>query len=119
MLAPRNEPQSQKPQAQALVQMLEALSAAPMIISMLEEQNRQLTALREEVRRRAEAPSSQSGWLDARAAAAYLGLSATTFDKYRYQSPVKIKGYKVGGKTLYQRADLDSFVKFYEVNSAA
>lgn len=111
--------QFSKPEAQALAQMLEALSAAPMIVSMLEEQSRQLTALREEVRRKSNVSSETDGWLDAKAAAAYLGLSATTFDKYRYQSRVKIKGYKVGGKLLYKRKDLDSFVKLYEINSAA
>jgi hypothetical protein len=111
--------ESVKPEAQALAQMLEALSTAPKIFSMLEEQGRQLQALREEVRKKAEAPAEPSGWLDAKAAAAYLDMSATTFDKYRYQSPVRIKGYKVGGKLLYQRKDLDSFVKLYEINSAA
>lgn len=113
-----NKLQSQLPEAQALAQILEALSAGPMIVSMLQEQSRELAALREEVRRKWDAPREQGGWLDAKAAAAYLGLSATTFDKYRYQSSVKIKGYKVGGKTLYQRADLDSFVKLFELNSA-
>lgn len=99
--------------------MLEALSAAPMIVSMIEEQSRQLAALREEVRRKSHSAPEPEGWIDAKAAAAYLGLSATTFDKYRYQSRVKIKGYKVGGKLLYQRKDLDSFVRLYEINSAA
>lgn len=108
-----------KPDAQALAQMLEALSAAPMIVSMLEEQGRQLKALREEVQRKSNASPESDGWLDAKAAAAYLGLSATTFDKYRYQSRVQIKGYRVGGKLLYQRKDLDSFVRLYEINSAA
>lgn len=111
--------QSHKPEAQALAQMFEALSAAPMILSILQEQSRQLAALREEVRRKSEVSKEVDGWLDAKAAIAYLGLSATTFDKYRYQSKVKIKGYKVGGKLLYQRKDLDSFVKLYELNSAA
>lgn len=111
--------QPHKPDAQALAQMLEAFSAAPMIISMLEEQGRQLAALRADVQRKSEPSADLDGWLDAKAAAAYLGLSATTFDKYRYQSKVKIKGYRVGGKLLYQRKDLDSFVKLYEINSAA
>ncbi len=111
--------QPHKPEAQAFAQMLEAFSAAPMIVSMLQEQARQLAALREDVRRKSEPCAEVDGWLDAKAAAAYLGLSATTFDKYRYQSKVKIKGYKVGGKLLYQRKDLDSFVRLYEINSAA
>lgn len=112
------EPQSFQPEAQALAEMLAALSAAPKIVSMLEEQGRELKALREEVRRKSELVAEPSGWLDAKAAGAYLGMSATTFDKYRYQSSVKSKGYRVGGKLLYQRKDLDSFVKLYEINSA-
>lgn len=96
--------------------MLEGLSSAPVILSMLEEQGRQLAALREDLRRKF-LPETD-GWLDAKSAAQYLGLSTATFDKYRYQTKVKIKGYRVGGKLLYQRKDLDSFVKLYEINSA-
>lgn len=96
--------------------MLDGLSAAPVIVSMLEEQSRQLAALREELRRKS--TPETDGWLDAKAAAHYLGLSPATFDKYRYQTKVKIKGYRVGGKLLYQRKDLDSFVKLYEINSS-
>ena len=105
-----------QPEVGALARMLDGLSAAPVIVSMLEEQSRQLAALREDLGRKL-APDAD-GWLDAKAAARYLGLSAATFDKYRYQTKVKIKGYRVGGKLLYQRKDLDSFVKLYEINSA-
>ncbi len=85
---------------------------------MLEEQARQLAALRADLQRKSEAVRENDGYLDAKGAAKYLAMSATTFDKYRYQSRVKIKGYKVGGKTLYQRKDLDCFVKLFEINSA-
>ena len=110
---------SLKPEVSALMQLFEALAAMPMIASLLQEQNRQLSALREEMRQHSNAAPDPDRWLDAKAAAEYLGLSATTFDKYRYQSRVRIKGYRVGGKFLYQRKDLDSFVKLYEFNSAA
>ena len=96
--------------------MLEGLSVAPVIVSMLKEHSLQLAALREDLRKKS--PPEAEGWLDAKAAARYLGLSTATFDKYRYQTKVKIKGYRVGGKLLYQRKDLDSFVKLYEINSA-
>lgn len=105
-----------RPEVRALARMLDGLSVAPVIVSMLEEQGRQLAALREDLRRNS--TPETDGWLDAKAAAHYLGLSAATFDKYRYQTKVKIKGYRVGGKLLYQRKDLDSFVKLYEINSA-
>lgn len=104
-----------RPEVGALARMLDGLSAAPVIVSMLEEQGCQLAALREDLRRKS-APEAD-GWLDAKAAH-YLGLSSATFDKYRYLTKVKIKGYRVGGKLLYQRKDLDSFVRLCEINSA-
>ena len=81
---------------------------------------RDVAALRTEIAQSKAASNgdTDAGWIDAKRAAKYLGLSATTFDKYRYQTHVKIKGYKVGGKLLYQRKDLDSFVKLFEINSA-
>lgn len=85
--------------------MLDGLYAAPIIVSMLEEQRRQLSALREELERKL-APEAD-GWLDAKAAAHYLGLSAATFDKYPYQTKERVKGCRVGGKLLYQRKRSD------------
>lgn len=58
------------------------------------------------------------GWLDAKAAAKYLGHSSGSFDKYRYKTNPKLKGYRLDGKTLYKRSDLDSFVRLYELKSA-
>jgi len=117
MFQPRSQTTLEsRPEIGALTQMLDGLSAAPVILSMLEEQSHQLAALREDIRRKSN--SETDGWLDAKVAARYLGLSPATFDKYRYQTKVKIKGYRVGGKLLYQRKDLDSFVKLYEINSA-
>ena len=61
---------------------------------------------------------SEDGWLDAKKAAKYLSISDSTFEKYRYQTSPKITGYKLDGKTLYRRADLDSFVKLYEMKAS-
>ena len=59
-------------------------------------------------------------WLDARAAREYLGgMSESTFDKYRYTTKTRIKGYLVGGKTLYKKSELDRFVILYAVSEAA
>jgi hypothetical protein len=60
---------------------------------------------------------SDDGYLDAKAAAEYLGISPNTFDKYRYSTKIKIKGYKLDGKTLYKKSDLDLFVMTYEAKS--
>jgi len=46
-----------------------------------------------------------------------MGISQTTFDKYRYQTTPKIKGSKLDGKTLYKRSDLDTFIMLYELKS--
>ena len=57
-------------------------------------------------------------WLSAKAAMTYLSMSASTFDKYRYNSDHSIKGYLVGSKTLYKKTDLDSFVKLWKLKSS-
>ena len=56
-------------------------------------------------------------WLDAKAAAAYLCISAGTFDKYRYDTNPRLKGYPLDGKILYKKSDLDQFVQLYSVKS--
>lgn len=105
------------PFQQAFAQMLQSLASAPEILALLYEHKRELAALREEMARKAATSTDADGWLDAKAAAEYLSLSPGTFDKYRYSSAVKINGYKVGGKTLYKRGDLDLFVKLFELKS--
>ena len=48
----------------------------------------------------------------------YLGFSKNTFDKYRYTTKVKIKGYKLDGKAWFKKSDLDRFMMSYEAKSA-
>ncbi len=60
----------------------------------------------------------EGGFLDSRNAASYCGISRGTFDKYRYSTRVKLKGYRLDGKVLYKREDLDAFIKLYEVKTA-
>ena len=88
-------------------------------MKLLEDQGRELRALRDEIKRLSIGTPgvATDGWLDAKAAAAYLAMSPGTFDKYRYETSVKIKGYKVGGKTLYKKTDLDAFVMLFEARS--
>jgi hypothetical protein len=47
----------------------------------------------------------------------YLGFSKGTFDKYRYSSKVKIKGYQLDGKTWFKKSDLDRFMLTYHAKS--
>ena len=48
----------------------------------------------------------------------YLGFSKNTFDKYRYTTKVKIKGYHLDGKAWFKKSDLDRFMMNYEAKSA-
>ncbi|MDR3402385.1 MAG: helix-turn-helix domain-containing protein [Chthoniobacter sp.] len=90
----------------------------PPVQGILDDIKRQLAAMREELRQSRSAKENDDGWLDARAAAKYLSMSATTFDKHRYSSSPKIPGSRVGGKMLYKRSDLDNWVRLHEIKSS-
>lgn len=62
--------------------------------------------------------NAEDGWMDATRAARYLDLSPNTFDKYRYDEFYSIPGYRVGGKILYKREDLDLWVRLWEAKRA-
>ena len=110
---------AESPDIAGLGRLLKGIGEFPEVLKVLEDQSREIRALREDVRSlgRSTQTVAVEGWLDAKDAAAYLSMSAGTFDKYRYETSVKIKGYKVGGKTLYKKADLDAFVMLYEARS--
>jgi hypothetical protein len=63
------------------------------------------------------ANDSDDRYMDAKKAAEYLGMSPTTFDKYRYKTKIKIKGYKLDGKVWYKKSDLDLFMLTYNAKS--
>ena len=100
-------------------QLFRGIAELPVVVKLLEMQAQEIREMKRELAEliRCSRDTNDNGWLDAKAAAVYLGMSANTFDKYRYQTATKIRGYKVGGKTLYQRGDLDRFVKLFEVRS--
>jgi hypothetical protein len=101
-----------------LADLLTGIAALPRLLRLLEEHALAIKALTSEVKAlRSGSQGTADGWLDAKGAAEYLDMSAGTFDKFRYQTTPKIKGYRVGGKTLYKRADLDNFVMLFEVKS--
>jgi hypothetical protein len=56
-------------------------------------------------------------WLDANAAAKYMCVSKSSFDKYRYDTSPKLTGYRLDGKVLYKKTDIDRFIKLYAVKS--
>ena len=47
----------------------------------------------------------------------YLSFSKGTFDKYRYNSKIKIKGCQLDGKTWFKKSDLDRFMLTYQAKS--
>lgn len=103
-----------------MAQMLAGLAAAQTlqatIALMQAEMRRAFAALREEMTRR-ETVEDLDPWLDAKTAAKYMGVSAGTFDKYRYLTEPKLNGCKLDGKTLYKRSEIDKFVRLYELKS--
>lgn len=105
--------------AAGVADFLSGIASLPTILASLEKQQNELSALRQEIKalHQREAGDASDAWLDAKDAARYLGMSPGTFDKYRYQTSPTIKGYRVGGKTLYKRADLDAFVILFEARS--
>ena len=107
------------PENTALSHILKGVAALPDVLELLQAQGRLIEALREEIKtlRIPQKCGDNDGWLDAEGARKYLSMSANTFDKYRYQTSPSIKGYKVGGKTLFKRADLDNFVRLFEIKS--
>ena len=104
----------------ALSSLLRGIAALPHVLDLLQAQGKQIDALKSEIkalRVSQQGTAANAGWLDSEKAREYLSMSANTFDKYRYQTSPRIKGYKVGGKTLFKREDLDNFVRLYEIKS--
>ena len=101
-----------------LASLVTGLATLPRVLELLEAQRREIAALREEIKLLRAPSCSDDGWMDAKGAAKYLDLSPGTFDKYRYETTPRITGFKLGGKTLYKRGDLDNFVKLWEIKSS-
>jgi hypothetical protein len=101
-----------KPKAVANEVISVVLDSLPAEIRALREE---MNALRRLITSRGSAAAP--GYLDAKAAAEYCGLSRGTFDKYRYRTAVKIRGFRLDGKVLYRRDDLDEFIRLYEIRS--
>lgn len=101
----------------SLTEVLRGLLLMPCLLDLLKDQQRQISGLKELFAElgRPDAPASE--WLDAKAAARYLGISDSTFDKYRYKTTPSIKGYPLDGKILYRKGDLDSFVRLYALKA--
>lgn len=102
----------------ALQTLVNGIAQLPEVLRLLEAQAQDMKAMRRDVEALCAEHGDGDEWLDARAAARHLGISAGSFDKYRYKTNPKIKGYNLDGKTLYKKSDLDSFVRLYSLKSA-
>lgn len=102
----------------SLPALLVAIGAIPALVSEFRQLRQEFAALREKLELQPDSATTDDGWLDAKDAARYMGLSPGTFEKYRYRTSHKITGYKLDGKTLFKRSDLDTFVRLYELKSS-
>jgi len=96
----------------AIASLLSVCKNAPDFIELMRIQANRLQKI-EAIVSQMQMPAGNDCWLDAKQAAAYLSLSAGSFDKYRYKSNPRVKGYPLDGKILYKKSDLDQFVKLY------
>ena len=94
--------------------LLNGIAALPQLQQLLEAQARDIRALRDELKgSRGSSHETADGWIDAPQAAKYLDMCPNTFAKFRDQ----IQSYKVGGKILFKKRDLDNFVMLWEHKS--
>jgi hypothetical protein len=102
---------------EALAQALRKLLMIPDVRRIIQEEMRAGFAELQSTIARCNSHSDVDCWLDARAAAKYMCVSKTSFDKYRYETMPKLAGYRLDGKVLYKKSDIDSFVRLYALKS--
>ena len=101
-------------EASAVATMLGAWATIPDILPLLRALTEQLRNIEDRITRIQKQADAPDRWLDAKAAAEYLGVSAGTFDKYRYKTNRRITGHALDGKILYKKSELDNFVILYQ-----
>ena len=117
------KPKSPAPQdsqslgAHALLAGFSGLAELPALLAEMQALRGEVARLQTVLKTSKTDEGERDGWIDATRAAEYLNLSRSTFDKYRYIVESKITGYKIDGKTLYKRADLDNWVKLYALKA--
>ena len=104
--------------APTLEQLLAGVANYPALLERLRSIEGQINQILNNQARAKPAEAIGDGWLDAKAAAKYMCISPCTFDKYRYRTEPKLKGYNLDGKMLYKKADLDMFIMLYAAQSS-
>lgn len=104
--------------AASFAEIMRGIAALPEVLRLLEEQTRETRALKVEIQALKQVRTQKDdGWLNTKEAANHVDMSPNTFEKYRSDGVCPIKGYRVGGKMLFKRDDLDNFVRLWEAKS--
>jgi len=98
-------------------QLLEVPSMAMTIITMINDLLSKQEAFQGYLEKITDSVEITDGYMTPQQAMDYLGFSRGTFDKYRYKTKVKIKGYPLDGKTWFKKSDLDRFMLTYQAKS--
>ena len=99
------------------LQLLEVPSLAISIYKAIEQLHKKQDAMNDYMVKFSSSLENGDRYLTPQEAMGYLGFSKGTFDKYRYSSQIKIKGYQLDGKTWFKKSDLDRFMLTYQVKS--
>jgi hypothetical protein len=99
------------------LQLLEMPSLVINIYKAIEQLHQKHDAMQEYISKNT---SSSEGdrYLTPQEAMDYLGFSKGTFDKYRYSTKIKIKGFQLDGKSWFKKSELDKFMLTYQAKSA-
>ena len=99
------------------LQLLEVPSLVINIYKAIEQLHKKQDAIQEYIAKYTSSADVCDRYLTPQEAMDYLGFSKGTFDKYRYNTKIKIKGCQLDGKTWFKKSDLDRFMINYEAKS--
>lgn len=99
------------------IQLLEMPTMVMSIYKMINDLHLKQDAFQQYIQKLTDNVEIGDRYLTPQEAMDYLGFSKGTFDKYRYSSEIKIKGYQLDGKTWFKKSDLDRFMLTYQAKS--
>jgi hypothetical protein len=99
------------------LQLLEMPSMVMSIYKMINDLHLKQDAFQGYIEKFTDSVEIGDGFLTPQEAMDYLSFSKGTFDKYRYKSKIKIKGYQLDCKTWFKKSDLDRFMLTYHAKS--
>ena len=99
------------------LQLLEMPSLVINIYKAIEQLHKKHDAIQDYIAKYTRSVNVGDRYLTPQEAMDYLGFSKGTFDKYRYNSKIKIQGCQLDGKTWFKKSDLDRFMFTYDAKS--